>query len=354
MDRATGRRALPTSAEIDAAKMVLARMGIRPEDLLKQSNTNDTAVPTFADYIPTVAATVTPATRATYGTYWDRIVRHWGARHLDQPSPSEVKQLAEEIKKTVVVRSNARNGRGAVESFITSLRCIYRHAIADGLIDKEKDPSIKVRKPTRLPSTRHALPSERLAEINHLAATTGNDPQLDTLLLRFHTETAGRRGGALALRYPHDIDTDQCLVRLHEKGDTVRWQPVSLTLMTHLQAHAEVRHAQPGEQLFRYLNGRPISSRRYDYLWSRLGRHLSWVDAQQVSTHWLRHTTLTWVERNFSYAIARAYAGHTDSSGSIGTTATYVRADIRDIATALSALTGEPHPLALRGPEPQI
>ena len=34
---------------------------------------------------------------------------------------------------------------------------------------------------------------------------------------------------------------------------------------------------------------------------------------QQISMHWIRHTTLTWVERNFGYAVARAYAGHTDS-----------------------------------------
>jgi len=36
----------------------------------------------------------------------------------------------------------------------------------------------------------------RLAEINHAAAATGDDPELDTLLLRLHTETACRRGGA--------------------------------------------------------------------------------------------------------------------------------------------------------------
>ena len=28
-----------------------------------------------------------------------------------------------------------------------------------------------------------------------------------------------------------------------------------------------------------------------------LGRHLPWVRTQQISTHWIRHTTLTWVER---------------------------------------------------------
>ena len=67
--------------------------------------------------------------------------------------------------------------------------------------------------------------------------------------------------------------------------------------------------------------------------------------AQQVSTHWLRHTTLTWVERQFGYAVARAYAGH-DGKSDAGTTCTYVRADIEEIALALAGLTGEPHPLA--------
>ncbi len=60
-------------------------------------------------------------------------------------------------------------------------------------------------------SARRAVAGTRLAEINHVAATTGNDPELDTLLLRLHTETACRRGGALALR-PEDLDPDQCLV----------------------------------------------------------------------------------------------------------------------------------------------
>jgi integrase/recombinase XerC len=36
---------------------------------------------------------------------------------------------------------------------------------------------------------------------------------------------------------------------------------------------------------------------------------------------------LTWVERTFGYATARAYAGHTDS-GDIGATAAYVRASL--------------------------
>jgi len=59
-----------------------------------------------------------------------------------------------------------------------------------------------------------------------------------------------------------------------------------------------------------------------------------------------RHTTLTWVERNFGYAVAKAYAGHTDTGSDAGATATYVRATTHEVAAALAALTGEPHPLA--------
>ena len=68
---------------------------------------------------------------------------------------------------------------------------------------------------------------------------------------------------------------------------------------------------------------------------------------QQISTHWLRHTTLTWVERNFGYAVARAYAGHTDGGSGSGSTATYVRATLHEVAVALAGLTSEDHPLAV-------
>jgi integrase/recombinase XerC len=99
----------------------------------------------------------------------------------------------------------------------------------------------------------------------------------------------------------------------------------------------------PAEQLLRYADGRPIASRRYDHLWEWVGRQLPWAATQQISTHWLRHTTLTWVERNFGYAVAHAYAGHTGNSGDA--TGTYIRAGLPEIALALEAMTGEAHPL---------
>ena len=172
------------------------------------------------------------------------------------------------------------------------------------------------------------IADKRLAEIFTVAASTGDDPELDTLILRLHAETACRRGGALALR-PCDLDANQSLVMLREKGDTTRWQPISPTLMRHLLDHADARGADPSTRLLRYRNGRPITARRYDYLWARVRQQLPWAAAQQVSAHWLRHTTLTWVERRFGYAVARAYAGHTDSGNAAPPPPTYAPTSTR-------------------------
>ncbi len=331
-------------ADINAARLLLARMGIKPEQLLSAEHAANRNMPTFREYIGRVSDAVPLPTRRAYDTYWRRIVDAWGNRRIDEPTPLEVKQLCENLKVHVVARKNSRGGRSAAEHLIAALRCIYQHAASDGLISDANNPAQRVPKPRRLPSTRRAIPEARLAEIIKIAATTGNDPELDTLLLRLHIETACRRGGALNLR-PCDLDREQCLILLREKGGTARWQPVSPTLMRHLLAHGEARGNEPDEQLLCYRNGQPITARRYDYLWTRLGKHLPWVAAQQVSTHWLRHTTLTWVERHFGYAVARAYAGHTGKTDS-GATSTYIRADLHEVASALAALTQEPHPLA--------
>jgi len=262
-------------------------MGLSPSDLAAIPQPRK-QVPTFAEYVPVVSAAVTPGTRRAYGSYWNRILEHWGSRRLDEPTPSEIRQLMAYVKTHVVARRNARGGRSAQEHLVAALRCLYQRAVDDGLIAEADNPARKVAKPRRLPTTRRAVPDTRLAEINETAAATGDDPELDTLLLRLHTETACRRGGALALR-PDDLDPDQCLIRLREKGETVRWQPVSPTLMGRLIEHARERHAPPGGQLLRYASGRPITSRRYDHLWTRLGRHLPWIRTQQISTHWIRH-----------------------------------------------------------------
>jgi integrase/recombinase XerC len=70
----------------------------------------------------------------------------------------------------------------------------------------------------------------------------------------------------------------------------------------------------------------------------------------------LRHTIITRVERHFGYAVARAFAGHSQDSGDVGATTTYINAELHEVAEAVAALTEEPHPLPIEGidgpPEP--
>jgi len=170
--------ATTTTAELDAARLILARMG------LPRRSPGNTPGPAARTHIRQVHP---PHLRRRHRLHPPGLrlllephPRALGHRHLDEPTPSQIKQLVEHVKVTVVARRNARGGRGAGEHLIAALRCLYRHAEDDGLIEPADNPASKVAKPHRLPSTRRAVAEARLGEINHTATTTGNDPALDS------------------------------------------------------------------------------------------------------------------------------------------------------------------------------
>src|SRR5260370_15112169 len=102
----------PRQAEVDAALVLLERLGLSPADLVAVPRDRP-AVPTFAEYVPVVSAAVTAGTRRAYGSYWNRVVEHWGGRRLGEPTPSGIRQLMAHVKSHVVARRNARGGRAA-------------------------------------------------------------------------------------------------------------------------------------------------------------------------------------------------------------------------------------------------
>jgi site-specific recombinase XerD len=317
-------------ARVATAHQLLAQLGLTLADLQGDLSSAPSA-PTMGEYLPRVMAAAGPGSRRTYGPYWSRLSDAFGDRPLDTIAASDLEALQRQIVASALSRSNSRGGRHSGEHLISAARAVYNRAIADGLINADSSPAHRVRKPRRLPSTRRALTAQELEFINTTARSSGNDVVLDALLLRLHTETACRRGGALALRLM-DLDSEQGLIRLREKGGTERWQPITLELATHLADHASQRGSRlASDGLLRYRSGHILTTRRYDALWARLGRRL-------------RHTTLTWVERHFGYGIARADAGHTDSNGPA--TTTYIKANLEAVATALAVMTGQPHPHA--------
>ena len=259
---------MPTEPDrIATARLLLDQLGVTIADLRHTDAPDDRAtVPTLTEYLPRVIAAAGPGANRTYGSYWQRMLTAWGGRRLDQISATDIEAMQHQAATTARRRRNARRGRHAGEHVIAAARAIYNRAIADDLIHPIASPAHRVAKPRRLPSTRRALTSDELDQINTAARASGNDVILDALLLRLHTETACRRGGALALRLA-DLDLTHCLLLLQEKGSTVRWQPVSPTLATSLAEHAASRGAATlTDALLRYRDGRALTTRRYDHL----------------------------------------------------------------------------------------
>ncbi|MBF6302475.1 site-specific integrase [Nocardia amamiensis] len=284
--------------------------------------------------------------RESYGTYWTIVRREWEARRLDELEPADIVGLMNRHKANAVVRSNWRGGVGAARNLLHAIRCVYRFAVMEDLIRPSANPAAKVPMPRKTASTRHGLTPEQVADLGRIATRTGNDVELDALILRLHIETACRRDAVLRLRID-ELSADDCTALLHHKGGVDAWHPISPTLMRRLTEHFERRggsDAAAGHRVLRTRSGNPITDRRYDNLHERFHRHLSWAEAKGVTVHWLRHTTLTFVEREFGEAVARRYAAHHDP----GATATpiYTKASIVECAEALVAVTGQPHPLA--------
>ena len=312
------------------------------------------SIPTFEQFQARATAACTQGQKLAYCPVWRRACEQRGSKPRDQVTTLDRPILQQADISRAAHRDSSRDGRYAGERTVRAMRALFRMAEQDGWIDHRHNPAALPPLPRRKPSTRRALTSRELAEINSVVPIGSRDPALDCLIIRLHVETACRRGGALKLRLA-DLDLRWCLVRLREKGGTLRWQPVSPTLCAALAHHAEARGAvRSRDALLRRLDHQPLSPRHHDALWKRIRDLLPWASEHGVSTHWLRHTTITWVERRYGYGIARAYAGHTDTASA--PTATFIRARLTEVAEALTALTGEPHPLlasegSYRGPQ---
>ena len=68
----------PQQAAVNAALLVLKSMGLSVEDLTGAAS-DRAPVPTFAEYVPVIAATLTGSTLRAYSSYWKRTVEQWAA-----------------------------------------------------------------------------------------------------------------------------------------------------------------------------------------------------------------------------------------------------------------------------------
>src|SRR2546421_13045088 len=99
--------------EVDAALVLLAKLGVSPADLIAGVAAARPPVPTFAEFIPRVVAATTAGALKAYGPYWKRIGEHWASRRLDEPGPVGVERRGERLRAGRGGRPNGPGGAGA-------------------------------------------------------------------------------------------------------------------------------------------------------------------------------------------------------------------------------------------------
>lgn len=304
------------------------------------------------------------STYRAYNTHWKQIEIALGKELIHTISKGALLIVTKNAAVLAIAESKIRsgkkeargvattpsNGSRAHNMCIDALAAIWKKAEeieavkTNPVKSMERDPIKK--------SRRHGLSDYQVEELFNLSATGGDDPLLAHTLLWTLSETACRRGGIIHLKLG-DINRQRQTVRLYEKNDTDFEQPITAALMERLFALAMQRGStKPSDPVFRQLptartaTYRPVTGKVFDTLFSRLKEQVTWSKDIDFSAHWMRHTTLTWVERAFGPAVAQKYARH--QGGNV--TAGYTEADLAEVAHALEMLTGTLHPLAQADP----
>ena len=321
-----------------------AALGVTIDDLIAESSSGALGTPgtgpTVAEYVNTVTASFSKGTAATYKSYWRLLIDRLGERPIGSVGVDDCEAVVVDAVERAHRNRPGTDGRSSRESCIGALRAFFARAERAALVTRS--PAAQLEKARRLPNRRRALDDGELRDVIEAVRTTSQDPDLDLLLVRFHLESGARREGALNLRL-RDLNRAHSTVWLREKFGIEREQPVSPSLLQALEAHSSSRGAVASDDpVLRSRRGLPITRRRYNTVFDRSRPCLPWAERTPVSAHVLRHTAITTVERHARFAVAQAFAGHSASS----VTGTYTQARIGEVAQAVFALTGEPHPLA--------
>ena len=266
------------------------------------------AIPTIPEFSEAALAACSLESRAVYAPALAWAAKHVGDRHLHEITGQDLAVLVQRRMEEALADRRARHGRCAAEHLVGALRLLGRQAVLAGHISVS--PAADLHRPRRPRSLRRDLDSAELAELFETAIATSDDPELDELIMWLARETAARREGVLAITLG-DLDMRRGAIHLSEKNREERDVPASHDLLAALDAHARGRGAPgPDDRVLRYCDGHPLTTRRVDRLFARVHAELPWAAQIGVSLHWIRHTTISDVERVAGLRVARAYAGH--------------------------------------------
>jgi site-specific recombinase XerD len=345
---------------VDPAEALLKMaeaLGLSAADLasIGSQMANAATVPTVAQLEPEVRAACSAKSLPSYGCHFRRLVERLGdlpvtevtANHLcalrDETMAQAARRKLERAERTGrPLRSyeHDAHGRGAGENAVRAYRFFFRYARKARHVRDNVAMDVEV--PKRPPAPERPLLPEELEEIAVIWCTTGNDPELDTLLFEFHRKTAARREGGLNLRLG-DLDERRGAITLTEKFGKTRELPYDADGLARLRRFATSRGATAAsDHVFRTRRGTPMSRRRYETIYDRLDQHTTWTERLDLGVHWIRHTTLDDIRTVADVRVAATYAGHDDNSQE--TIARYNKVTFEELAAAFEALFGPRFP----------
>jgi integrase len=240
---------------------------------------------------------------------------------------------------------------GAVFNAVGAWRYLGQVAIDDRHLATGYCPAQRLKKPKRSKGGRTRLHPALLEQLRQFTASTGDDPELDDLIVTTILVSGARQEGLLNLTLS-DLDQEECTIRLDEKFGKVVHQPVPDWLVRRLEDFARSRGASRyDDKVFikRPIGRRPakpITPRRFNYIAGRIQAAFPWADKLGISGHALRHEAIKRVERVSSKAVAVAFARHEPGD----TNDVYSKASREEVAAAVILLNGGDHPWLHRAP----
>ena len=333
---------------------------------------------TVADLATKTLAGLTTNTARTYGSYIRFLAigdpsvvgpdgKPWagmGARWADEVLTSDLEQVLRLVHQRQVDQSAIRaqnrdavgrvvrrpDGSGARANAVAAWRRMFQVAMDDRHLAEGMSPAKRLKKPMRDDEVRMALDDTHYDQMEELFLTTGDDPMLDTIILKFLNIAGARQEGVLNLDIG-GIDETECTVRLDEKFGKVVNQPVPDWFIRELLDFARSRGAvnRLGKVFVkRTASGaiKLIGPRHFNNMFGdRLQANYEWADRQQVTAHTIRHHAITRVERQFGVAVATRFARHKPE----GMTLRYGVATREEVAFAVVSIFGGDHPWLHKG-----
>lgn len=265
-----------------------------------------------------------------------------GGMNLNKVTNADLVRVVTAIRNEARTRVNGAKGKGAEENARTALRVFYKWARQNGYATATPDEGLSQKKRKKI--HRRAYTIEELAAVRTVLDRS-RDPELAGVFFRLALETGARHAEMLAMTYG-DLDSGAGTIQLVRKGFDGEYLhvPVTASLFDALEALPGKRSLGPvldSTPILLDLDGKPITRRYFEHLCGVVRKEIPTLGRGSQSwftTHALRHTAATIVERTSGEAVARLFLGHAAS----GHTQQYTGAKPHELLAAMVAIWGEP------------